>query len=178
MWTEFYKIIKIHYKINEDGNHIPTYKLRWHFTSDRILSNPYTVNITNELIDSSELENVDITLNLRDDGSELLKLDWSKKVQLSFIPNNKIDLELLEKLPNVCGIAFVRKSYFRNGLAIAHEGILIDKKDLIHASSDVGNTIKVNLIDYYFSNENQLFDGIMIYKFVPIEWSKTKDIEK
>jgi hypothetical protein len=169
-WSEArYKIIKIHYKINEDGNHIPTYKSRWHFTSDRILSNPYTVNITNELIDSSELENVDITLNLRDDGSELLKLDWSKKVQLSFIPNNKIDLELLEKLPNVCGIAFVRKSYFRNGLAIAHEGILIDKKDLIHTSSDVGNTIKVNLIDYYFSNENQLFDGIMIYKFVPIE---------
>jgi len=167
------KIIKIHYKVAEDGNQIPTYKSRWHFTSDRILSNPYTVNITNEIIDSNELKNVDITLNLSDDGSELLKLDWLKKIQLSFIPNNKIDLELLEKLPKVCGVAFVRESNFKDGLAIAHEGILINQNDLIHASSDANKTVRVNLLDYYFSDENPLFDGIMIYKFVPIGKSKT-----
>ena len=161
-------IIKIHYKIDENGIHIPTYKSRWHFTSDRILSNPFTVNITDTLIDSCEFENVDLTLNARDDGSELLDLDWSRKVKLSFIPNNKIDLELLAKLPNVCGIAFVQKSYFKDGLAIAHEGILVNQKDLIHASSDVGKTVRMILLDYYFSGENPLFDGIMIYKFVPI----------
>ncbi len=163
------KIIKIHYKIDEDGNQIPTYQSRWHFTSDRILSNPYTVNITNELVDSSELENVDLILNVKEDDSELLELAWSKNIQLSYIPNNNIDLELLEKLPQVCGLAFVRTSYFKDGLVIAHEGILIDKKYLIHASSLTNNTAKVNFINYYFVNGEPRFDGIMIYKFVPID---------
>ena len=160
------KLIKIHYKIDENGNHTPTYKSRWHFTSDRILSNLYTVNITTDFAD---LESIDIKLNQKSDGSELLELDWSKEVQLSFIPNTKIDIELLKKLPQVCGIAFVRKSYFKDGLAIAHEGILIDQNDLIHASSDSGKTTRVDLLEYYFGDENPLFDGIMIYKFVPVE---------
>jgi hypothetical protein len=163
------KIIKIHYKTDENGNHTPTYKSRWHFTSDRILSNLSTVNITNELVDSDELENVDLTLNYKDDGSELLDIDWLKKIQLSYIPNNKINLELLKKLPQVCGIAFIRDSYFKDGLAIAHEGILIDQQDLIHASSDANKTVRVNLIDYYFINGEPSFDGIMIYKFVPLD---------
>ncbi|MFC1786395.1 N-acetylmuramoyl-L-alanine amidase-like domain-containing protein [Candidatus Neomarinimicrobiota bacterium] len=166
-------IVKIHYKIDENGNQIPTYKSRWHFTADRILSNPYTVNITNKFVDFDDLENVNLTLNVRDDGSELLKLDWSKKVQFSYIPNNRINSELLGKLPQVCGIAFVRKSYFKDGLAIEHEGILIDQNDLIHASSDAGKTVRVNLIDYCFNGREPFFDGIMIYKFVPIEKSKT-----
>ncbi len=169
-WAEARKkIIKIHYKIDEDGNQIPTYQSRWHFTSDRILSNPYTVNITNEYVDSSELENVDLILNVKEDGSKLLAINWSREIQLSFIPNNRIDSELLEKLPQVCGIAFVRKSYFKDGLAIAHEGILIDQKDLIHSSSDAGKTDSVDLLEYYFDDRESLFNGIMIYKFVPIE---------
>ncbi len=169
-WTEARdNIIKIHYKKDEIGNHIPTYKSRWHFTSDRILSNPYTVNITDELVGSGDLVNVDMILNKKEDGKELLDLDWSKKIKLSYIPNNLIDLELLNKLSEVCGIAFIRKSYLSNGLAIAHEGILIDQNDLIHASSGAGKTVRVNLIEYYFNKGEPLFDGIMIYKFVPIE---------
>lgn len=163
------KIIKIHYKIDKDDNQIPTYQSRWHFTSDRILSNPNTVNITADLFDYADLETVDIRLNVKEDGTELLKIDWSKKIQLSYIPNNKINLELLEKLPEVCGIAFVRKSYFKDGLAIAHEGILIDQKDIIHASQNAGKTVKVDFINYYFGDGEPLFDGIMIYRFVPIE---------
>lgn len=162
-------LIEIHYKSDSFGDKIPTYQSRWHFTTDRILSNPNTVNITNELIDSSELENVDLTLNVKEDGSELLEINWSRKVQLSYISNTKINLELLEKLPLVCGIAFVRRSYFKDGLAIAHEGILIDKKDLIHASSLAKKTIKIDFLNYYITNGEPLFDGIMIYKFVPLE---------
>ena len=112
-----------------------------------------------------------MTLNVKDNGSKLLELNWSRKIQLSYIPNNKINSKLLKKLPQVCGIAFVRKSYFKDGLAIAHEGILIDQKDLIHASYDAGKTTRVNLLEYYFGDGNLLFDGIMIYKFVPVEYS-------
>ena len=163
------KLIKIHYKTDEDGNQIPTYRARWHFTSDRIISNPNTVNITNEYVDPSELVNIDLILNVKEDNSELLELAWSKNIQLSYIPNSRIDLELLGKLPRVCGIAFVRTSYFKDGLAIAHEGILIDNKDLIHSSSLAHETAKVNFINYYFGENNPAFDGILIYKFVPFD---------
>ncbi len=163
------KMIKIHYKSNEDGNHIPTYESRWHFTSDRILNNPYTVNITDKLIENDKLETVELVLNKKDDDSKLLEIDCSEKVNLSFIPNNHINSELLDKLPEICGIAFVKKSYFKNGLAIAHEGILIGNTDLIHASSIANKTVAVNFIDYYFNDREPLFDGIMIYKFLPIE---------
>ena len=65
----------------------------------------------------------------------------------------------------MCGTAFVRKSYFKNGIVIAHEGVLIDNKELIHASSEEGKTVKVDLIDYVNNNGSLRFDGIMFYKF-------------
>ena len=162
-------IVKIHYKYGENGKQVPTYQSRWHFTSNRILSNPNTVNIANELIDSTGLETIDLTLNIKDDDSKLLDLDWSKKIELSYFSNNNINISLLEKLPDICGIAFVRKSYFENGLAIAHEGILIDQRELIHASSKENETVKVGFLNYYFNDEKPRFDGIMIYKFVPLK---------
>ena len=162
-------IIKIHYKSDEGGNYVPSYNSRWHFTSNRIILNPSTVNITDELIDSNKLKSFELELNAKNDGSYLLDLDWTKEVQLSYIPNDFIDITLLEKIPEICGVAFVRESYFKNGLAIAHEGMIIDKKNLVHASSIVEKTVNVNFLDYYFGDDEPVFDGIMIYKFVPLK---------
>ena len=168
-WTEAREnIIKIHYKVDENGNHIPSYNSRWHFTSNRILLNSSTVNITNELADLDNLKSIEIVLNSKEDGSHLLDLDWSKDVQLSYIKNENIDSKLLEKLPEICGVAFIRESYFNNGLAIAHEGIIIDRTNLIHASSIAKETVNVDFLDYYFGGDEPTFDGIMIYKFVPL----------
>ena len=61
--------------------------------------------------------------------------------------------------------AFVRKSYFKNGIVIAHEGVLIDNKELIHASSEKKKTVRENFIDYINNDGNPRFDGIMFYKF-------------
>ncbi len=161
------KIVKVHYKEDENDHQIPTYKSRWHFTSERILFNPYTVNITDELFEKNNLEKVDLLLNIKNNSSELLDLGWSTKVKIAYIPNDDINQNLLVRLPDVCGIAFVRKAYFANGLAIAHEGILIDRRDLVHSSSDAGKTVIINFLDYYFDGNKPKFDGIMIYEFVP-----------
>jgi|TARA_B100001105_G_C22389558_1_gene443684 hypothetical protein len=154
-------MITIHYK---DGQ--PNYKTRWHYTSDRIQENPYTVNITNDL--TEQLESVDITLNRKADGSEFLDLDWEKTTTLTFIPNDQIKKAFLSKLPNVCGVAFVKKSYFDMGIVIAHEGMIIDQKNIIHASAEYGETVNVDFMDYYFREDGPLFDGIMIYEFHPL----------
>jgi len=169
-WAEARKeIIKIHYKEDEGGKYTPSYDSRWHFTSNRILANPSTVNITNELVGSDELNIIDIILNQKDDGTRLLDLDWKKSVQLLYISNENINTDLLNKLPDICGVAFVRESYFSNGLAIAHEGMIIDQSNLIHASSVQEETVNVDFLDYYFDGDDEpVFNGIMIYKFVPL----------
>ena len=57
-------IIKIHYKKDPNGISMPTYKSRWHFTSDRIQDNPSTRDITSQLIDQEQLSSVYLTLKI------------------------------------------------------------------------------------------------------------------
>jgi hypothetical protein len=51
---------------------------------------------------------------------------------------------------------------------MSHEGYIIDKTNLIHASSEFKKTMNVNFIDYYFQNGEPKFDGVMFYKINPI----------
>lgn len=157
-------MIDIHYKVNLDGKNEPTFRSRWHYTSDRILNNPQTVNITPRLLSRSKLEEVKIELNRKKDGSEFLDLDWTSNQNILFIPSEMIEQISVQDLPLVCGIAFVKRSYFSMGIVIAHEGYLIDRKFLIHASSKEGKTVKVDFFDYYFKESGPAFDGIMIYE--------------
>jgi hypothetical protein len=167
-WTEAReKMIDIHYK---DGN--PTFKTRWHYTTDRIQENPYTVNISKELTEKLEL--VDITLNRKADGSEFLDLNWEKKTTVSYIPSEWINEGLLKSLPEVCGVAFVKKEWMKMGLIIAHEGMLIDQKNLIHASAEYGQTVNVDFMEYYFRESKPIFDGMMVYEFHPVNNSLIK----
>ncbi|MCH7613907.1 MAG: DUF1460 domain-containing protein, partial [Candidatus Marinimicrobia bacterium] len=164
-WSEARKnMITIHYK---DGQ--PSYKSRWHYTSNRIQENPYTIKITEELLNEDLLEKIDITLNRKENGNEFLDLDWEKETTIYYIPNEEINKELISKFPDVCGVAFVKKAYFKMGIIIAHEGMVINKKNLIHASSEYGKTVNVDFMDYYFRDDGPLFDGLMIYSFYPLQ---------
>lgn len=160
-------MVDIHYKMDEKGQKKPTYKSRWHYTSDRLLHHEQTVDITSQVASNSELETVAIELNKKEDGTEFLDLDWSSNEYIQFIPSEKIKQAHLQKLPVVAGIAFVKRSYFKMGIVIAHEGYLIDQKNLIHASKEFGKTVKVNFMDYLIKDGKPRFDGIMIYKIKP-----------
>ena len=162
-------LIDIHYKPSDDGISIPTYKSRWHFTTDRIQDNPSTKNITSSLINNKELMTVNLTLNKKENGDEFLNLDWQKPTTIQFIPNKLIDKDLLYKLPSITGVAFVKKSYFKMGLVVAHEGMIIDNKNIIHASSEFGKTVMMDFMEYYFLDDGPRFDGILIFSFNQIE---------
>jgi hypothetical protein len=71
-------------------------------------------------------------------------------------------------LPAVSGVAFVKKSYFKMGIVIAHEGYLIDQTNLIHASSEYNKTVNVDFLSYLFNDGDPRFDGVMFYKINPI----------
>ena len=161
-------LIKIHYKAGINGENIPSYKKRWHFTTDRLLFNPSTKNITDSLLDEQDIQRISLILNQKQNGDEFLDLDWTKKVSVGYIPNNMINNELLNELPSIAGVAFVKKSYFKMGLAIAHEGMIIDNHSIIHASQEYEKTVQMNFLDYYFTDEGPRFDGVMFFTFHPL----------
>ena len=161
-------MVDIHYKMDENGEKNPTYISRWHYTSDRILHHDRTVDITSSVAHENDLEKVEIELNKKQDGSEFLDLNWSSNETIKFIPTVKITENILLNLPAVSGVAFVKKSYFKMGIVIAHEGYLIDQTNLIHASSEYNRTVNVDFLSYLFNDGDPRFDGIMFYKINPI----------
>ena len=82
---------------------------------------------------------------------------------------NKISMKVMSNLPEVVGVAFVKRSYFKMGLIVAHEGIIVDQKNIIHASQEFEKTVQMNFMEYYFENESPRFDGIMLFSFHPLE---------
>ena len=101
-WSEAKSnLIKIHYKSDSKGKHIPRYDKRWHFTTDRLLYNPSTKNITETLFHPDKIEKIELTLNQKENGDEFLDIEWTKKVAIHFVPNQMIDAHLLKKIPNV-----------------------------------------------------------------------------
>ena len=161
-------MVDIHYKMDENGDKKPTYISRWHYTSDRLLHHDRTVDITSSVAHENNLEKVEIELNKKQDGSEFLDLNWSSNETIKFIPTVKITENILLNLPAVSGVAFVKKSYFKMGIVIAHEGYLIDQTNLIHASSEHNKTVNVDFLSYLFNDGDPRFDGIMFYKINPI----------
>ena len=161
-------MVDIHYKMDENGEKTPTYISRWHYTSDRLLHHDRTVDITSSVAHENDLEKVEIELNKKQDGSEFLDLNWSSNETIKFIPTVKITENILLNLPAVSGVAFVKKSYFKMGIVIAHEGYLIDQTNLIHASSEYNKTVNVDFLSYLFNDGDPRFDGIMFYKINPI----------
>ena len=162
-------IIKIHYKKDPNGISMPTYKSRWHFTSDRIQDNPSTRDITSQLIDQEQLSSVYLTLNEKKDGNEFLELGWKKPTIVYYIDSEKIDNKVLEKLPIVAGAAFVKESYFDMGLVVSHEGVIIDKSEIIHASSEFGKTVKMDFLEYLLPKGKPRFDGVIFFSFHPLD---------
>ena len=161
-------MVDIHYKMDENGEKKPTYISRWHYTSDRLLHHDRTVDITSSVAHENDLVKVEIELNKKQDGSEFLDLNWSSNETIKFIPTVKITENILLNLPAVSGVAFVKKSYFKMGIVIAHEGYLIDQTNLIHASSEYNKTVNVDFLSYLFNDGDPRFDGIMFYKINPI----------
>jgi hypothetical protein len=147
------------------GDEVVSFKNRLHFTEERLHGCPYYRDITAELVPGGELASVTLTLNRKSDGSRLLDIPWEKKVTIRYISSPQIDGALMKKLPSVCGVAFIRKKYFSLGLAVSHEGMIVDRKWLIHADSRAGHVRKIGFLDYWAQNSDY-FDGILISRIL------------
>ncbi len=157
-------LIQIHYKPNEQGEAVPAFNKRWHYTSDRLLHHKLTPNVSHQYVEESTLKSVELALNKKQDGSEFLDLGWSKNVTIHYIPASAVTPDLLSSLPDMLGVAFVKESYFKMGVVMAHEGMIMDRKYLLHAGQVAEKTVIEDFLSYFFPGESARFDGIMLYE--------------
>jgi hypothetical protein len=47
--------------------------------------------------------------------------------------------------------------------------MIIDQKNIIHASSEYDKTVNIDFMDYYFRENGPLFDGVLFYSFHPMK---------
>ena len=154
---------KIHYR---DG--VPTYRSRFHFTVDRLLSSPAFREITAECFPDSLLRTVEVHLNRDARGETLLPIEWERFVSVRYLPSRLLTTDLLDLLPDACGVAFVDRKNVDRGFLVSHEGILLDQTRLHHASSSAGKVIETDLLDYIRTGEeSSRFDGVLFFSLVP-----------
>jgi uncharacterized protein YycO len=109
---------------------------------------------------------VEIYLNRKSNGTEFLDLNWTSKEKIGYLPTGKVSEEILKKLPSICGVAFVKESYFKMGVVIAHEGFILDKGTFIHASSEQKKTVSTDFLTYLIKEGKPRFDGVMFYEII------------
>jgi len=153
------------------GGYTPTYAQRLHFTEDRLVSSPLFADVTRTLADSTELRTVEIVLNRKADGAQLLPSDWERRMTVAYVAAEKL-AAVLSRAPDLLGLAFVRESYRPRGLLVAHEGLLLDGRCLLHASSEAGAAVLADWSEYFFrpADPNPAiagrprFDGAILYR--------------
>jgi hypothetical protein len=172
-------MIYLNYYPHVANNNPISYKNRIHFTADRLLTSEYFELITTSIAQAGELDTVRIVLNRQEDGAHFLPIDWEKAVELPYIPKKYINRELLERMPAVCGIGVIQKELFKKGIIIAHEGILFDGKDFIHASKFRRKVIQQNFLSYSrkkkLDSSEPVCDGIVIYLMNEVKRKNNSD---
>lgn len=155
--------------LNYRPNSKITFENRLHFTTDRNITSPYFQDITEQVAGLSRTKEKEVVLNkIKADGKRLIDIDWKKEMVVKHIPNKYITKDLLSKLPQAVGIAFIREGDEEIGLDVRHEGFLFAGELLFHAPSVGKKVVAKDFFEYYFGeDQNPRFDGIILFE---IKW--------
>jgi hypothetical protein len=148
-----------------------SYRNRLHFSSYRNKISPYFEDITEE-VGGSAVKREDVLLN-RDHPrrGRLIGMDWERELTLAYIPSKRVP-QVLEDLPAVAGVGFVRREYFSLGLGVAHEGLVLNGSDLAHASSDRGEVVREDFLGYLGCHD---YTGVLFFRITNPETNVEKE---
>ncbi len=151
-------------KINYYPPGVVSFSNRNHFSTYRNKVSPYFEDVS-RTIGGEYTEKKEVTINKKQpDGTRLVDIDWEENVEICYIPVEHIK-EVVENLPKIAGVMFLMKEDKEIGLDVRTEGIIIDNKDFVYASSRQGRVVKIDLFDYL---DNNNFDGLSFYRFTKI----------
>ena len=137
-----------------------SYRNRLHFSSYRNAISRYFKDITQE-VGGDAIKREEVLLN-RDHPQQgrLINLDWEREVTVTYIPSKRVP-ELVENLPAVAGVGFVRRKYFSLGLGVTHEGIVLNGSDLAHASSEKERVVREDFLGYLKRHD---YTGVLFFR--------------
>ena len=84
---------------------------------------------------------------------------------MTYIPSELISPIVTQKLPQVCGVAFVKVDYFKLGIVIAHEGYLIDQTNLkyVYLFSLLNSCASPTLWFNHYADQYGSFDTFVLF---------------
>lgn len=143
------------------------YDNRIHFTEDRLTTTPWFKVVDSALVSDAPPASVSLTLNRTREGKRLIDIPWEMRTTVRYLRTSDVTPAVLARLPApVAGVAFVRAATFPLGLAVGHEGLVVDRRWLVHADSITKRTVKVDLLSYLRKNADW-FDGVIFSRIVP-----------
>lgn len=142
-----------------------SYENRLHFSSYRNKVSDYFEDITREVGDGF-YKTKEVTLNKkREDEGRLIDIDWEEEVSLDYISAEDV-ISIISRLPEVVGVMFIKEGDEKMGLDVRHEGVVVNQEEFIHGSSNEGEIIKEDLLDFL---EESVYDGVNFFKFKKID---------
>ncbi len=137
------------------------YENRLHFSSFRNEVSDYFNPITEGLTED-HIQEKEIVLNKEyEEGERLIDIDWQKEVTLSYIPSEYV-IDVLNEVPSVAGVMFIMEGDEDIGLDVRSEGIMMDGTDIVYSSSEKGEVVEMNFVQYLEDSE---FDGVTFFEF-------------
>ena len=143
----------------KDVNYHPSgevsYETRLHFSTYRNKVNDYFKDITEE-VGGDYVNQKQVLLN----KDQLIEIDWQEEITINEIRTQNVS-EVVDNLPEVAGVMFMRDSNSDIGLDINHEGFVLDGEDLVHASPTHGQVYREDFLTY-LANSN--YDSVAFYE--------------
>ncbi len=119
-----------------------SYENRLHYSTYRNKVSDYFEDITAQVA-GDYLQSKTVVLN----KDRLIDIDWEEEISLDYIEKEDV-FYVLENLPDPVGVSFIVEGDEEIGLDIRHEGFLIERERLIHASSSEGMVVEEDFIDF------------------------------
>jgi len=137
-----------------------SYENRLHFSTYRNKVLDFFEDITKEVAPDLYKEE-EVTLNKeRDEEGRLIDIDWEEEIIISYLETEDVS-QVIPKLPDEVGVAFLMNGDEEIGLDIRHEGFLFEGKDFIHASLNKGEVSKEDFLEFL---EESDYDGVNFFK--------------
>ncbi len=141
--------------INYDPPGKVSYETRLHFSTYRNKVNDYFTDITADVA-GNYLNQKEVSLN----KDRIIDIDWKENLTIDEVRTENVP-EVVDSLPEVVGVMFMRDENEEIGLDINHEGFVLDKKELVHASPNRGKVYREDFLNYLQTSD---YDSVGFYK--------------
>lgn len=137
-----------------------SYETRLHFSTYRNKVSEFFEDITSGVAPELRTEREVLLNKKRDEEGRLIDIDWEEEIVIPYIKKEDVT-EVIPDLPEEVGVAFLMDGDEEMGLDVRHEGFLFKGEELVHASLEEGEVVRVDFFEFL---EESDYDGVNFFK--------------